>query len=91
MSFIFFNLRISKNHICLKIHLFVFIDEHVFFVVVTFYACLFLGQYKEMRCLYCSQHFEEKNLLKKHYENNHTVDINNWVFKALFKQKKHIF
>ena len=45
-----------------------------------------------MRCLYCSQHFEEENLLKKHYENNHKVDINNWFFKSLFKQKKkHIF
>ena len=44
-----------------------------------------------MRCLYCSQHFEEENLLKKHYENNHKVDINNCFFKALFKQKKHIF
>ena len=45
-----------------------------------------------MRCLYCSQHLEEKNLLKKHYENNHKVDINNWVSKALLKQRKvHFF
>ena len=44
-----------------------------------------------MRFLYCSQHFEEENLLKKHCENNHKVDINNCFFKALFKQKKHIF
>ena len=91
MSFIFFNLCISKNDIGLKIHLFVFFNEHVFFVVLTFYACLFLGQYKEMRCLYSSQHFEEENLLQKHYENNHKVDINNWFLKLYLSKQKHIF
>ena len=44
-----------------------------------------------MKCLYYSQHFEEKNLPKIHYENKHKVNSANYYFKALFGQKKDKF
>ena len=51
----------------------------------------FLGQYKKIKCLLCTRQFEEKKLLVKYYITDHKINITNWFFKALFKEKKETF
>ena len=43
-----------------------------------------------MRCLLCSENFDEKSSQKllHHYITFHKIDENNWFFKNLFTLKK---
>ena len=44
-----------------------------------------------MKCLLCTQQYEEKDLLVKHYVSDDKINTANWFFKALFKENKEHF
>ena len=74
-----------------EIHLFVFFGEHAFFVVLTFYPCFLLDQYKnnEMFALWSS--ISRPKFFESHYKLFHKINTSNWFLKALFEESKGNF